>query len=98
MPDDSIMYNFDANYASIDQIGQHNASISEVKDQIGQLFQTLPHVYTGAGSEAVMAEQTKLLRLVDDATTGVMNAQKAAAYQQDFMHQLDIMNANRISG
>ena len=91
---DHILYNFEANSASLDDVNSLLNGIQEVRSDIGNLFNVLGSVYEGAGAVALQQAHQGLDSMLDDVLQNMSATQKQAQDQQQAMQALDQQNAS----
>jgi hypothetical protein len=98
MDSGEILYNFDLNNSSLDEITRHLNDIKSARDDIEAMFARLAEWYQGAGSEGLMAAKQNILNMLDEANDTTISTQQLAMEQQQSMDALDKMHAADFGG
>jgi hypothetical protein len=98
MDSGEILYNFDLNNNSLDEITRHLNDIKSARDDIEAMFARLAEWYQGSGSDGLMAAKQNILNMLDDANDTTISTQQLAMEQQQSMDALDKMHAADFGG
>jgi hypothetical protein len=98
MDSGEILYNFDLNNSSLDEITKHVNDIRSAGQDIEAMFNRLAEWYQGAGSDGLMAAKQNILNMLDQANDTAISTQQLAMEQQESMNALDRMHAADFGG
>src|SRR4051794_37332277 len=98
MDSGEILYNFDLNNGSLDEIRQRLNDINSARENIEAMFNRLAEWYQGAGSDGLMAAKQNILNMLQEATDNTISTQQLAMEQQESMNALDRMHAADFGG
>jgi hypothetical protein len=98
MDSGEILYNFDLNNNSLDEITRHLNDIKSARDDIEAMFARLAEWYQGSGSDGLMAAKQNILNMLDEANDTTISTQQLAMEQQQSMDALDKMHAADFGG
>ncbi|OMC08443.1 hypothetical protein [Mycobacterium sp. SP-6446] len=77
-----ILYQYDANYAALDDIGQALNNVEHLRGDIAQVFGALTDVYTGEAANALQAAQLRLSQQLDELVLDMQALKNAGVQQQ----------------
>jgi uncharacterized protein YukE len=92
---DHILYNFEANNGSLDDINAHMADIHSAKSDIAHVFNLLGQVYEGEGADALQHHHGVIQARLEDHMTERQQTHSNASNQQELMQQIDRSNASQ---
>jgi hypothetical protein len=98
MTNPDILYNFNANQGSLDDINSHMHGINDASSDVARVFHLLGHVYTGAGADALQANHTAIQGHLADHMSERLGTHTGANNQMDHMQGLDVHQAKQLGG